>query len=55
MSILLQQMLGFRTLSESKRYRRVLIAGQYVMLTVAQARRYEELMRLNARSLQWHL
>jgi len=38
-------MLGISVPTESRRYRLVLVAGEYVMLTESQARRYEELMR----------
>ena len=44
---LIQQMLGIWVPNECKIYCRVLVGGQDVMLTAAQARRYEELMRKN--------
>ena len=44
---LMQQMLGIWIPTECKIYCRVLVAGEYVMLTATQARRYEELMRTN--------
>ena len=44
---LIQQMLGIWMPIEYKIYCRVLVAGQDVMLTAAQARRYEELKRTN--------
>jgi hypothetical protein len=42
---LIQQMLGIWVSIEYKIYCRVLVAGQDVMLTASQARRYEELKR----------
>ena len=45
MTNLIQQMLEFWVPIEYKIYCRVLVAGQDVMLTSSQARRYEELKR----------
>ena len=45
MTNLIRQMLGIRVPIECKIYCRVLVAGEYVMLTASQARRYEELKR----------
>jgi len=42
---LIQQMLGFWTPTEYKLYCQVRVAGEYVLLTASQARRYEELMQ----------
>ena len=42
---LIQQMLGFWAPIEYKLYCRVLVAGEDVLLTAEQARRYEELKR----------
>ena len=42
---LIQQMLGFWTPTEYKLYCRVQVAGENVLLTASQARRYEELMQ----------
>lgn len=42
---LIQQMLGILVPIEYKIYCRVLVAGEYVLLTASQARRYEELKR----------
>ena len=45
MTNLIRQMLGIRVPIEGKIYCRILVAGEYVMLTASQARRYEELKR----------
>ena len=42
---LIQQMLGFWTPTEYKLYCQVRVAGEYVLLTASQARRYEELVQ----------
>jgi hypothetical protein len=42
---LIQQVLGYWEPIEYKLYCRVLVAGEDVLLTVEQARRYEELAR----------
>ncbi len=47
MASLVHQMLGIWMPTERRQYVRVLVAGAYVMLTPSQARRYEELMRMN--------
>ena len=45
---LIQQMLGFWTPTEYKPYCQVRVAGEYVLLTASQARRYEELLQAKA-------
>ena len=42
---LIQQLLGLWTPTEYKLYCQVRVAGEYVLLTASQARRYEELMQ----------
>jgi hypothetical protein len=42
---LIQQLLGFWTPAECELYYQVRVAGEYVLLTASQARRYEELMQ----------
>ncbi len=48
MTSLIHQLIGFWMPTECRRCKQVLVAGEYVLLTERQARRYEELIRTQA-------